>query len=245
MPSFKCKRYIPWKSGFRSLYLPLLWISVMVVFAIYFLHSFNARDHLYQHQLLDMRIKRAQIRLKAAQKINFNLHRVGSLLKEPDAPKAPAGDIRLALACMTRHTSPEELEFWIEYHLQTGFEMIFLRVQDTPEVTYILEQPKYRGIVHAVWLPAWEKIPQKFKEYKDKHNKTVIKSKRYFQAGFIDHVCRVATGLGLNWLFHIDDDELFMYSGKTDLKSYLKSVPDHIHDVHWPNAENILEESNP
>ena len=51
---------------------------------------------------------------------------------------------------MTRHCPLADMEFWLDYQFHIGICHIFLRIQNTPRMVYLLSQAKYSGRISPV-----------------------------------------------------------------------------------------------
>ena len=60
--------------------------------------------------------------------------------------------VKLALACMTKQ--PNDFETWLAHHASIGISRFYLRIEGTPELAKVLDQPRWRQCVHATFVEA-------------------------------------------------------------------------------------------
>jgi hypothetical protein len=120
---------------------------------------------------------------------------------------------------------PFNFDTWIEYHLSLGVNYIFLRVEDTPELKELTDR--------------YSNIYANFIENKDD---TFSQMDR--QAKFIESVKDQMINLNINWVIHIDSDELFCVN---DLDIF-DEIDEKVNVLHFSNYEAIYQSddlSNP
>ena len=135
------------------------------------------------------------------------------------APKA------IAICSMVR--KPFNFDTWLEYHFNKGIEYIFLRVEDTPELKEIVD--KYPNKVFA-------------KYYNDIDNLNNYQTIQTRQANFIDETIEESKQLPIEWIFHIDSDELIW--SKEPLLKILTPIPKRYGYVHLQNFEAVYPEDS-
>lgn len=106
-------------------------------------------------------------------------------------PPPPAS---AALALLTR--KPLHFEWWLRYHMQLGICHFFIHVEDTPELLPLLASEPYRGVVT---------ISQKGDASHFKDNYWTLQDR---QRAHVNTSLARAREMGIEWLFHVDDDEL-------------------------------------
>ena len=102
---------------------------------------------------------------------------------------------RLAIACMTKR--PVNIVSWLRHHRdRCGVSFFFLRVEETPELKDVLEQPEWKHTVRASFADGWtaRDCGSGQCERQDAHVNWAIEGARQ---------------LGCTHLMHCDDDELF------------------------------------
>ena len=128
--------------------------------------------------------------------------------------------LRVGIVCMTKQ--PQHMHTWLTYHHGCcGIERFYLRVEDTPDLAALLKG--WHGIVNADYAEggAYQDIPAR-------------------------QVAHVATAIvkaradGLNYLLHIDDDELlYCAGGLARLHEALLAAPDGTVELHISNIEAL------
>jgi hypothetical protein len=129
----------------------------------------------------------------------------------------------IAICSMVR--KPFNFETWIEYHLSLGVDYIFLLIEETPELKDILE--KYSNVVSF------------YTNEVDKNENYWTKMKR--QSNFIKSIKNSLINLNVDWLIHIDSDELICCN---NLKEVLKNIPEEYKVAHFQNYEAIYNSDN-
>lgn len=113
-------------------------------------------------------------------------------------PKAPAPGstkpVCAGLALLTR--KPMHFEWWLRYHMALGISHFFIHVEDTPELLPLLQSEPYRSRVS---------LTRKEDEGAFKDNYWTLQDRQRFHVNSSLARCRE---MGIDWLFHVDDDEL-------------------------------------
>jgi len=132
---------------------------------------------------------------------------------------------RMGLVCMTR--KPLDFKFWLDHHFNQGFEKIYLRVEETPELKDLFtSHPRAADI----------KV-----EYHDKVDKTDNWwSKMDRQHDIVTKAIEWARNDGLDWLWHFDDDEI-IYSERP-IPDILAEVPEQFNNVFAHTIEAVYPE---
>ncbi len=129
-------------------------------------------------------------------------------------------DIKPAI-CTTVADAENHIEFFIQYHLSIGFENIFVFIDDCNEKTFKIASsfPNVIPILNDLSLQElWKFTPH----YKDITKRVIISSEVMVRQELNLHVAlSLAVDLKIDWLLHIDLDELF-YLNNHSLKSHLK-----------------------
>ena len=97
----------------------------------------------------------------------------------------------IALFSMVR--KPFNFDTWIEYHLSLGFDYIYLRVEETPEMSSLLDKYKDKVIVE-------------YDNFINKRDNYYTQMDR--QKDFANKVIQDCIIKSVDWLAHIDSDEL-------------------------------------
>lgn len=125
----------------------------------------------------------------------------------------------VAICSMVKN--PFNFETWINYHFSLGIKYIFLRIEDTPELIEIVE--KYSNI---------------FANFVEKKDDSLSQMDR--QALFIESQKGKMISIGIDWVLHIDCDELFC-ANNLDI---FNEVDDRFDVLHFNNYEAIYDSDN-
>ena len=117
---------------------------------------------------------------------------------------------------------PFSYETWLSYHFSKGIEYIFLRVEDTPELEDLID--KYPNKVFA----------QYYNGVDTTNNYHTIQTR---QEDFIDESILKSTQFPIEWIFHIDSDELIW--SREPLPNILDQIPKNYGCVHLQNYEAV------
>jgi hypothetical protein len=136
---------------------------------------------------------------------------------------------RVAIVTMTM--DPEDLGVWLRYHLEKlEFAHVYLRVENTPQLRDVL-------------APFGDRITATFVEH---HNRNTyeamqVRQLRHFTEALVD--CRRR---GIDFLLHIDDDELLMVSERyRTAPRFFGSLPATHDTFHFQNAEAVFPDPKP
>jgi hypothetical protein len=135
-----------------------------------------------------------------------------------------AQKVRLGVVLMTKR--PADLEQWLAYHRRVvGVEKFFLQIEDTPELAALLLRPPWNGCVDATF------VAKTHRDYFVQMDRQAVNVK-----------CAVerARAHGLEWLLHVDDDEmLHCPAGAGALHAALRALPPQCCDAHIKNLEAL------
>ena len=87
---------------------------------------------------------------------------------------------------------PFNFDTWLDYHISIGVDYFFLKVEDTPELKELLQ--KYPNV-----FPIYDDESSKLNNYW-----TLIDR----QKDFFNSIKSQLVNLNIDWIFHIDSDEL-------------------------------------
>ncbi len=129
----------------------------------------------------------------------------------------------IGLVCMTKR--PTRLETWLRYHHEAcGIRRFYLRIEDTPELSSLLGSPPWAGLVEA--------------SYSSGHRDYLAQMDR--QSAHIASVLPSARRDGVDFLLHIDDDELlYCPHGLEALHDELARAPPSAACLHMDNLEAV------
>lgn len=125
----------------------------------------------------------------------------------------------IAICSMVR--KPFNFDTWLDYHLSLGVNYIFLRVEQTPELKKLID-----------------KYPNIFAEFVENTDYSLSQMQR--QSKFIESVKDLMIDLGINWILHIDSDEIFC---SNDL-SIFEEIDNKINVLHFKNYEAVYKSDN-
>ncbi|MBO0719201.1 MAG: glycosyltransferase family 2 protein [Blastocatellia bacterium] len=144
----------------------------------------------------------------------------------------------MTVAIVTTLRNPPALDSWIRYHLAVGFDHLFLFFDDPDEP--LIQHPQVTAISHD-------------KELRRKWLKSLAYAKFEYFHHYIDREamarqilnCDVAIRLALErriqWLLHIDADELF-YSPDESVQDHFQALTEaNVRQVIYPNHEALPE----
>jgi hypothetical protein len=130
----------------------------------------------------------------------------------------------------TLRNAGKSLDSFIAYHLACGFARLFLFFDDPadPDLPRVAGHPAIIAIPHdAALRRAWEYLPE-YSHYVEFIDREVM-ARQVLNAALAMDLPR---GQGLNWLLHIDADELFFSPGQ--------SCAEHFHWAGAQKANTIL-----
>lgn len=130
----------------------------------------------------------------------------------------------IAICSMVR--KPVNFDTWIDYHFSLGVDYIFLRVEDTPELVQIIDR--------------YENVFAIFDNSSSKRNNYWSQMNR--QKQLIQHHLPKIQSLKIDWLFHIDSDELIC--SVLNLKELLSNVSKDYDVVKIQNYEAVYDRDN-
>ena len=127
----------------------------------------------------------------------------------------------IGLVTMTKH--PPCFETWLTYHYERcGIRKFYVRVEDTPELASLLQNPPWDKLVEVEFASG----PRDYFTQMDR------------QSFHIERVLPRARAEGLEFLLHIDDDELlYCPAGLPSLHAALARAPLGAGDLHMQNLE--------
>ena len=127
---------------------------------------------------------------------------------------------RVAIATMMR--KPIDLPLWLKHHRILGINLFFIRLEDSPGwEDYLKSQP---DVIYEIG------------ESDSSGNNYLTQQHR--QINFVNQTLDKCKKKNIQWLFHIDSDELL--HGSLD---FLPSLPQHIKCLTYENAEALFDEN--
>ena len=110
----------------------------------------------------------------------------------------PYAGLRVAITLMTR--KPHRFEWWLRYHLSLGICHVFVHVEDTPELLPLLASAEFAPFVTVTHVSEHNELNNP----KNGNYYTLMERQEAQVLRSLDECPRH----GIDWLFHIDDDEL-------------------------------------
>jgi len=135
-----------------------------------------------------------------------------------DGPRACAG-----LALLTR--KPLHFSWWMDYHIALGISHFFIHVEDTPELLPLLQSAPYRDLVTI-------SVKGDASHFKDNYWTLQDRQRAHVNAALA--LCRAK---GIDWLFHVDDDELIWLD--RPFAQIVAGVPKGVTNLTFSNLEAI------
>jgi hypothetical protein len=126
----------------------------------------------------------------------------------------------VAIASMMR--KPTDLPLWLKHHRSIGVKLFFIRLEDSPGwEDYLQTQP---DIIYETGQS-------------DPSGNNYL-TQQYRQIEFVNKSLEICKNKNIQWLFHIDADELL--NGTFD---FLHTLPPSIKCLHYENAEALFDEN--
>jgi len=155
--------------------------------------------------------------------------------EEPPLGTRPGA--RVGIVMLSR--KPVDLKTWLHFHLgYMGVERIFMDVEDTPDFNVIWSSlPAMLRQNVTIWkgAPAGSSTdPRPADDYK-----TLMLR----QSAAMGRAKKEARSMGIDWLIHIDDDELLYAPWHRSVGDILASMPSYYNQALIPNAEAVYESS--
>mmetsp|Transcript_40520 Transcript_40520/g.106389 ORF Transcript_40520/g.106389 Transcript_40520/m.106389 type:complete len:372 (-) Transcript_40520:121-1236(-) len=154
----------------------------------------------------------------------------GGAVKAGD--EQPWGSTKVGIVTVTKE--PANIQRWFQYHLAVGFDHIYLQVEGTPWIDDIIGKPEF---VHKI---TYWRVPEP--NVTDNYND--LQSRQRIA---VQYAVQLATAPNarapVDWLLHIDDDELFYVPGHPvgvpNVKDLFESVPKTYRSVKFRNSEAV------
>ena len=136
---------------------------------------------------------------------------------------------KVAIATMTKE--PVNFDIWLDYFLENvKADKIYLRIENTPNVKPLISeyQNRYPG-----------KIDADFVDNVD--NKNTYDNQQDRQNRFIDKIKSDAKANKIDFIVHLDDDELFWVNSKKykHIQDFFYKLDDNVENVHFTNIEAV------
>uniref|UniRef100_A0A7S4C407 Glycosyltransferase family 92 protein n=1 Tax=Chrysotila carterae TaxID=13221 RepID=A0A7S4C407_CHRCT len=118
-----------------------------------------------------------------------------SLCPKPRSPK-----LKVGITLMTR--KPHRFDWWLRYHRNLGICHVFVHVEDTPELLPLLDSDEFAGFV-TVTTGDDNSLDTHNPNSPDNYYTLMQRQEEQVRRSVVS-----ARRMGIQWLFHIDDDEL-------------------------------------
>lgn len=149
-----------------------------------------------------------------------------------EGTKVPA-KAKVAMVLLTRH--PADIKTWLQYHLDyMGVDRIFLSVEDTPQLKEVLEAapPSWKSKVTA-----WYQAPAlQGEDQRPTDDYETLQARQVKAMAMAKKQCEAE---GIDWLLHIDDDELLYTPQHRAVGSVLAAMPAEFNQAYIPNVEAV------
>jgi len=109
----------------------------------------------------------------------------------------------VAITLMTR--KPHRFDWWLRYHRSLGVCHVFVHVEDTPELLALLSSAEFASFV-TVTTGSDNSIDEYNPHSPDNYYTLMQRQERQVRRSVAE--CRQR---GIDWLFHVDDDELLYF----------------------------------
>mmetsp|Transcript_7722 Transcript_7722/g.18545 ORF Transcript_7722/g.18545 Transcript_7722/m.18545 type:complete len:410 (+) Transcript_7722:33-1262(+) len=146
----------------------------------------------------------------------------------------PAQPARTAIVMLSRH--PPDLKTWIRYHLHhAGVEHIFIKAEDSPQVAELVRQlPAADQEKVSVWESSAASLLGVDSRPPDDY--TTLQARQTAVMARAKSACEEK---GIDWLIHIDDDELLYTPQHRTIGDLLAAVPSAFLQAYLPNVEAV------
>lgn len=129
---------------------------------------------------------------------------------------------------------PADIKTWLLYHLDfMGIDHIFIQVEDTPDFDPIFKSMSRR---HQSQVTVWHVNAGTEQDRRPRDDYEMLQQR---QMHAMQRAYDQAEQMGLNWLIHIDDDELLYTPMHRSVGDVLASMPTHYDEAYMPNFEAV------
>lgn len=156
--------------------------------------------------------------------------------RKPPPGEDAASSARVAVVLLTRR--PPDLRSWLLYHLDyMGVERVFVSVEDTPSFDAALSS---LSEAHRQRVTVWhseiaEAVGQDARPLND------YESLQARQVQAMERAKEASMELGIDWLIHIDDDELLYAPVHRTVGDILNAMPSGFQQAYIPNVEAVYD----
>ena len=140
---------------------------------------------------------------------------------------------KIKIGIVSMVTKQKNFEYWLDYHLNVlKIDHVILRVENTDEYKELFKLYNNNRIIADFYNK---------EDIDTKHNYLTIMDRQKIH---VNNGIDLAKQLNINYLFHIDADELIYVNGnlneKDNLRLYLQSIPKIYQNIHLKNYEAVF-----
>jgi len=158
------------------------------------------------------------------------------------AATLPPKAAKVAIVMLSRH--PPDLKTWIKYHAShIGVDHIFIKLEDSPGVSAILEQLSEEERTKVTLLGASNQAASLIGMGEDTRPEDDYTSLQARQMVAMASAKRSSEAMGIDWLIHIDDDEL-LYTQNRKIGELLAAMPAGSDQAYLPNVEAVYDSAD-
>eukprot|EP00440_Ansanella_granifera_P066877 gb/GFBE01072526.1/.p1 GENE.gb/GFBE01072526.1/~~gb/GFBE01072526.1/.p1 ORF type:complete len:516 (+),score=123.90 gb/GFBE01072526.1/:1-1548(+) len=150
---------------------------------------------------------------------------------------------KVAIVMLSRH--PPDLNAWLRYHLgHAGVEHVFIKAEDSPDVATTLQQlPQDFQAKVTLWDESHSaaSVIGLIAEDKDNRPQDDYSTLQDRQMTAMARAKEECVRMGIDWLIHIDDDELLYTPQQRKIGDLLAAMPSQFNQAYLPNVEAVYE----
>lgn len=150
------------------------------------------------------------------------------------------GEPKIGLVSLVK--KPHQLSDWICYHLNIGFNKIYL-IFDDPNDDSISTAKKFNKVEVILYNDEWKKGFELLKNWKE-HGKHLNQEVMSRQVLSVEKTLKLAMRDELDWLMHIDSDEILYIPSGNSVSSLYQNLTSNIQIVNVDNYEVIPHDIN-
>lgn len=140
---------------------------------------------------------------------------------------------RVAIVLLSRH--PPDLTLWLKYHLgYMGVEHVFMQMEDTPEFDSMWALVENDERQHVTLFS-----PSSSDRGHGRRPSDDYTTLQYRQTKAMMQAKELAKERGIQWLIHIDDDELLYTPMHRSIGDVFRAMPANFDQAYIPNAEAV------
>jgi len=155
----------------------------------------------------------------------------------PQAQALPKA--KVALVLLSRR--PPDLAEWLRYHIgYMGVDHVFIQIEDSPELRD--DGPVWHSLPQSYWskISVW-RTPAPGPAFADQRPANDYDTLQTRQMKTMSRARAESKALGIDWLLHIDDDELLYAPVRRPAGEILAALLQTVNQVYLPNVEAVYE----